>query len=320
MVYIDGKKILFSPIVNITKKEITADVHDVIDVTELPTSDIDTSKYYRMNTTSLYRRELLDLTGSRWHFNKYSDMTYDSTWSESYILIYFEWNCYKIDSLSGNRLMIIPPTSEIDLKNTVKFINVPEGTSVIDWKLTCFANSEGVEGWGNDYRYVKLEDNTVTNNDDYYFIEVGNSVNNTAPSLVNWLMQNATYESGGTWGWQEYLNPLGTLEISENGTTDVTEYASVEVNVQPKLQVLEKNITENGQYNYSVDEGYDAFNGERAEITVSVPQTVAPTPIEISTESEMTSALDTATVGQLYKYTGTTGTYEQNAIYIVEEE
>ena len=41
-------------------------------------------------------------------------------------------------------------------------------------------------------------------------------------------------------------------------------------------------------------------------------------PIEIATEAEMTKALETAEVGTIYKYTGTTGTYEKGALYIVE--
>lgn len=41
-------------------------------------------------------------------------------------------------------------------------------------------------------------------------------------------------------------------------------------------------------------------------------------PIEISTESEMTALLESAEVGSVYKYTGTTGTYENGALYVVE--
>lgn len=42
-------------------------------------------------------------------------------------------------------------------------------------------------------------------------------------------------------------------------------------------------------------------------------------PLEVSTESEMTALLDTAEVGSVYKYTGESGTYENGALYVVEE-
>ena len=41
--------------------------------------------------------------------------------------------------------------------------------------------------------------------------------------------------------------------------------------------------------------------------------------IEAATEAEMTALLSTASVGSVCKYTGTTGTYENGALYIVEE-
>ena len=44
----------------------------------------------------------------------------------------------------------------------------------------------------------------------------------------------------------------------------------------------------------------------------------SPLPIEVATEAEMTALLETADVGSVYKYTGTTGTYENGALYVVE--
>lgn len=43
-------------------------------------------------------------------------------------------------------------------------------------------------------------------------------------------------------------------------------------------------------------------------------------PIEVSTEAEMTALLTSGEVGGVYKYTGTTGTYENGALYVLEEE
>lgn len=64
-------------------------------------------------------------------------------------------------------------------------------------------------------------------------------------------------------------------------------------------------------------------NGKKmaSDIIVTAPEvTDSPSPIEISTETEMTALLETAEVGAIYKYTGTTGTYENGALYVVEEE
>ena len=45
----------------------------------------------------------------------------------------------------------------------------------------------------------------------------------------------------------------------------------------------------------------------------------SPLPTEIATEEEMTALLDTAEVGSVYKYTGETDTFENGALYVVEE-
>lgn len=42
-------------------------------------------------------------------------------------------------------------------------------------------------------------------------------------------------------------------------------------------------------------------------------------PIEVSTEAEMTVLLESGEIGGVYKYTGTTGTYENGALYVLEE-
>lgn len=57
----------------------------------------------------------------------------------------------------------------------------------------------------------------------------------------------------------EYIIPTGELSITANGTSDVTNYASVSVNVQPTLQ--SKTVTPTkSQQTVSPDTNYDALS------------------------------------------------------------
>jgi hypothetical protein len=87
-------------------------------------------------------------------------------------------------------------------------------------------------------------------------------------------------------------------------------------------------ITYNG-ITTSIESGKTATlpcSGKRmkSDIVVEVDETSttidSPLPIEVSTEAEMTALLNTAEVGSIYKYVGTSGTYESGALYVVEED
>lgn len=67
---------------------------------------------------------------------------------------------------------------------------------------------------------------------------------------VTILGVKGTLETGGG------VTPSGTINISTNGTHNVSNYTSANVNVQPKLQ--EKTANENGEY--VPDTGYDGFS------------------------------------------------------------
>lgn len=55
------------------------------------------------------------------------------------------------------------------------------------------------------------------------------------------------------------------------------------------------------------------------DLTVEAAEVIdSPLPIEVSTETEMTALLESGEVGGVYKYTGTTGTYENGALYVLE--
>lgn len=82
-----------------------------------------------------------------------------------------------------------------------------------------------------------------------------------------------------------YIVPNGILWVDENGEYDVTRYKTVDIEVP----------TSGG--------------------------TDSPLPIEISTEAEMTALLNTAPVGAIYKYVGTTtDKYEHGTKYELCEE
>ena len=59
--------------------------------------------------------------------------------------------------------------------------------------------------------------------------------------------------------------PSGNIDITQNGTVDVTDYETANVDVQPMLQ--SKNVTENGTV--TADAGYDGLSA--VEVNVPVP-------------------------------------------------
>ena len=77
--------------------------------------------------------------------------------------------------------------------------------------------------------------------------------------------------------------------------------------------LITKEITENRTYNAS-DDNADGYSS----VVANVPD-LKGNPIEIATDEEMTNALTEANVGKVYKFVGTSTTYETDAIYIVSE-
>lgn len=102
-----------------------------------------------------------------------------------------------------------------------------------------------------------------------------------------------------------------------NWLTSAAEYLAL----VPDQSIIVQNdkpvkITSNKRTVVFPDTNYGAMH------TVTVDVQVPPVPIEVSTESEMNNILATVTsgaVGAIYKYTGATGKYKNNTLYIIKE-
>ena len=99
-----------------------------------------------------------------------------------------------------------------------------------------------------------------------------------------------------------FIQPAGKKELTDTNEVDVTNFATAQV----------------------VDENLVAENIKSGVTVLGIVGTHeggedSPLPIEVATEAEMTALLESAEVGSVYKYTGTTGTYENGVLYVVEE-
>lgn len=67
------------------------------------------------------------------------------------------------------------------------------------------------------------------------------------------------------------------------------------------------------------NKGVSASSHGFEDFATDIGNIVVATPIDVSTNAEMSSALTAANVGKAYRFVGTTGTYTNGDIYIVEE-
>ena len=113
----------------------------------------------------------------------------------------------------------------------------------------------------------------------------------------------------------DYVKPSGTLQITANGTKDVTNYKNVNVNVEPNLEQKTVTITENGTTEVTPTAGKDGMS--KVTVTTNVPTASAVE--EVATAAAMDALLVEANVGKYYKFTGTTDSnYTNGDLYLVE--
>lgn len=111
----------------------------------------------------------------------------------------------------------------------------------------------------------------------------------------------------------DYIIPSGTLQITDNGAKDVTNYKNVNVNVAPNLEQKTVTITENGTTEVTPTAGKDGMS--KVTVTTNVPSGVE----EVATAAAMDALLVEANVGKYYKFTGTTDSnYTNGDLYLVE--
>lgn len=113
----------------------------------------------------------------------------------------------------------------------------------------------------------------------------------------------------------DYIIPSGTLQITANGTKDVTNYKNVNVNVAPNLEQKTVTITANGTTDITPMTGKDGMS--KVTVTTNVPTASAVE--EVATAAAMDALLVEANVGKYYKFTGTTDSnYTNGDLYLVE--
>ncbi len=100
----------------------------------------------------------------------------------------------------------------------------------------------------------------------------------------------------------DYVIPTGTLQITDNGAKDVTNYKNVNVNVEPNLEQKTVTITENGTTDVTPTTGKDGMS--KVTVTTNVPTSGGVE--EVATAAAMDALLVEANVGKYYKFTGTT--------------
>lgn len=201
---------------------VAVDIHDVIDVTELPTENIDTTKYYRIDD-ALYKAALT--AKGVWFLNPTLTAPTASTTVTLNLrgTVPSGWNGKPASTTSTDSVYnIFLSKDSIRIANYCYYGTTSSAARIfsLSGSYIYYININ------KDHTFSKgspdgIAARTVT-------ITGGDDVKSTR--ALNWLQNNATLKSGGV-EWAKYFTPQGSLAITENGTVDVTNFAEVKVAV-----------------------------------------------------------------------------------------
>lgn len=206
----------------------------IIDVTALPTEDVDPDAYYRMDG-KLYKKP--DTAVGTWVLKETMTPTTDGGFAVGGTCVRGVFNGITIVSAPTSG------TSWVADRFYIRFYNeesnpvflgayfvkktIPTPTQTAGYLVTV------PSGISPTYLDPIPENRTFT-------ITGGTDAKNS--DLVAWLKANAVRTKLGD-DWDCYLVPSGSVEITENGTVDVTEYASVTVGTPTGAEITQTGTT-----------------------------------------------------------------------------
>lgn len=184
------------------------------------------------------------------------------------------------------------------LKGIWVFNDYPNLNSDVTWFFEFTSNGTKYYGIAQSYDYLGYvymvgEDPIAVNNAGawtntaYKTIEITSEP--TDEAFITWLTANAT---------QQATEETSGVTVEYNGAV----VATIPSGNKATIPIANKKM--------------------KTDIVITVPEAESGTdsaiPIAVSTEAEMTALLTSGEVGGVYKYTGTTGTYENGALYVLE--
>lgn len=193
----------------------------IIDVDELPTTDIDDSVYYRMDG-KLYKHRAETAVGT-WVLNETitarstGNFFVTGTYQDSPFTVFQYYSNGKLGGAYIGYFLICYGS----VSNSVSSFYYDEsGKSSLSGTVYLWSSGESVNS--------TVENRTVT---------ITGGADATDPDLITWLEENAVRQ-GDNSDWDCYLVPSGSVEITENGTVDVADKKEVVVGVPSNVPVV----------------------------------------------------------------------------------